>query len=121
MPVRPEEEQAAAAARTEPFEISHEAADRQEEEPQGPSEEEVTAARIQADEVVIEGIRRAEVSPCQLGLVDQRLESWNHERSLQSHRRSRHWAVRDIPEPCRRNLAVSTISFHNLPFCPFCE
>ena len=65
--MRPEEEQAAAAARTEPFEISHEAADRQEEEPQGASEEEVTAARIQADEVVIEGIRRAEVSLLSVG------------------------------------------------------
>lgn len=58
VPVEPEEE---SAARTEPFEISQEAADRQDEEAQPPTEEEEDEARIQADLSAIEGIRRAEV------------------------------------------------------------
>lgn len=54
--------EAQAAPRTEPFEISHDPAERQPEVRQAePSEEEQNAARIQADEVVIEDIRRAEV------------------------------------------------------------
>ena len=59
VPVRESEEP---APRTEPFEISHNAAERQEGGPLDPSEEEQETARIEADEVVIEEIRRAEVS-----------------------------------------------------------
>lgn len=65
IPVQPETEQP--ASRAEPFEISHEASERAEGPPQD-AETDAAIASIQADEVIIEGIRRAEVHPIVVGL-----------------------------------------------------